>query len=211
MKKKQPYYYPTPGTPPSPALPLASSPLPAALQPCLLQAPTLSPWPGPPPAGPPCLAKLLPLTSWPPPHLDAHKAHCPHMLPGVPCCPCCPCPASPPSPPYLPFCCLASLSALHSSFALDPPSGPCLASSHLGRLLSRPYSPPTQSPPPTISPPSGHPANRPRDLALLPAGTWTSRGSVSGAPAGRREQHRPGRCGAASRALWRSRKPPSPE
>nr|KAF6407231.1 hypothetical protein HJG59_009900 [Molossus molossus] len=55
-----------------------------------------------------------------------------------------------------------------------------------------PDSPPSQSPPPTISPLLGHPADCPRGLASLPVETRTSRTSrsfMSQAPAGRREQN----------------------
>lgn len=106
---------------------------------------------------------------------------------------------------------LASLSALHSSFALDLPSGPSLASGHLGRLLTCRYSPLAQSPSPAISPPLDHPVNCPQGLVYLPVGTRTSPNFVHQAPAGGKEQPMVGGCRAGWFPLQHSRKPPSPQ
>lgn len=201
MKKKQPYCYAAaPSPPPSPPPSLASSPLPAPLCP--------RPQPGPLPARLPCPARLPSLTGRPSLPFGGCKAHCVLRPPGAPCTPR---PASPSLFGLFPRR-LASLSAIHSSFARDPPSGPSLASSHLGRLLNCPYIFPAPSPAPSISPPLGHFADRSRGpMPLPPAGTRPAQSSVSQAPAGRREQPRVGSCGAAWRALQRSGKSPSPQ
>lgn len=199
MKKKQPYYFlDTPTPPPSPPPSPASSPLPAPIHPCLQQAPTL----GPHSARLPSLASRSPL------HLGARKPYRACRPPRVPCSPCS---ASPPSSAPLGPVRLASFSALHSSFALDLPSGPSLASGHLGRLLTCRYSPLAQSPSPAISPPLDHPVNCPQGLVYLPVGTRTSQNFVHQAPAGGKEQPVVGGCRAGWFPLQHSRKPPSPQ
>lgn len=185
------------------------------------------PLPLPLPLSPPCCPPALPSAGpHPGPPSSPSQAPSSHQLalsspgspqgplsPQVPWSPLLPSPCRPPFPvlvlpppfqPGLPLC---------SSLCLcpGPPSGPGLASSHLARLLSCPYSPPTQSPPPPISPPLGQPANQPRDLTSPPGGTWISGSSVSRAAAGHKEQHMPGLCGAALWALQCSRKPLSPQ
>ena len=169
MKKKQPCCYPVAPSPSAtPPFPF-SSPLPAALHPCLLQPPLWAlGWA--PSCSPTSPSQALLSHQRLPPHFGALKG------PWSPL---------PPPPPFLP-----GLPLRPSLFLCPgPPLGPSLASSHLGRLLTCPYSPPSQSPPPAISPPLGQPANHPLGLVPLPVGTWTSQSFVSEAPAGCREQH----------------------
>lgn len=210
MKRKLTFYFPTAPSPPSPPPPPpATSPPPSSGFPrCLLPDPTLGPWPGSPPAHAFRPGRLPSLTRGAPPHLGTRKTCCLYRPPRVPCSPC---PASPPAPPVR-HVRLSSLSTLHSSFAPHPPSGPSLASSHLGKRLTRPYSPPTQSPPPPISPLLGRPVNCPWDLEPLPVGTRTSQSFRSRAPAEPREQNMVGSSCRESRGVHkRSRKPRFPQ
>lgn len=209
MKRKQTFYFPTAPSPPSPPPPAAPSPSPSPGFPrCLLPDPTLGPWPGSPPAHASRPGRLPSLTRGAPPYWGTRKTCCLYRPPPVPCAPC---PASPPTPPVR-HVRLSSLSTLHSSFAPHPSSGPSLTSSHLGRRLTRPYSPPAQSPPPPISPLLGRRVNCPWGLESLPVTTRTSQSFGSRAPAGPREQNM---VGSSCRELWgalrRSRKPPSPQ
>lgn len=183
--RKKPFCFPTVPSPPSPPPTSPASSSSPGFPHCLWQAPTQSPRPGPPLVPPPCQTKLPSLTNGHPPHLVAQKACSLHRSPGVPCSNY---PASPPSPPSLHPVQLASFSALHFSFAPHPPSGPSMARRHLGRKLTCPSSPPSQSPPPTISPLLGHSANCPLSQESLPMGTQTSQCFRSQAPTGHREQ-----------------------
>lgn len=170
MRKKL-FCFPTVLSPPSPPPTSPASSSSPGFSHYLLQDPTLGSQPCPPPTPSPHQTKLPPLTNGHPPHLVAQKACSLHKSPGVPSSHC---PAHPPSSPSLHPVQLDSLSALHSSFAPHPPSGPSLASRHLRRRLTCLYSPPSQSPPPTISPLLGHPGNSPQDLESPPMGTQTS-------------------------------------
>ncbi|KAM7105974.1 uncharacterized protein WM277_023268 [Molossus nigricans] len=208
MKKKQPFHFPTVPRPPSP-IPLSPAPSrrPASLHPCFLQVSTLGPQAGPP-GRPPPPARFPSLTGRSPPHLGARKASSLQSCPGVSSSPC---RASTPTPPSLFPVRSASLCALHPSFAPNPLSGPSLASSHLGRWLTGPSSPPSRSPLPTTSSPMGCSANCPRGPESLPLGTQTFRSFMNRAPSGYREQNTVGSSYRPPGSRSYSRFPPLPK
>ena len=142
-------------------------------------------------ARPPRQTRFPSLTSKLPPHLRACKAYGLQVILEVSSSPC---PAIPSSPPDLHPVLLESVPNYQSPYAPLPPSHLSLASGRPCRRRTRICTPPAQSPPPTISPLLGQPANSSQELESQPVGTQNSQRFMSGASTGRREHNRLGSC-----------------